>query len=141
MYIRGNCLKVFLRRLDRVYGFDAADDCNVIEGVIAFAAHAIKKGECGGEAGREMLLGELDNRDMVAELDAWALAAAQHQGQRPLEHGLIGGLVGSFLIDDEVFAGGGCFLVCVCQELLDLLRVDLLRFCLLRLRRHRVQSA
>jgi hypothetical protein len=71
-----------------------------------------------------MLLGKLDNRDVVAELYTRTLAVTQHQRQRPLEHGLVCSLVSGFLIDDEVFSSGGCFLVRVCQKLSDLFRVD-----------------
>lgn len=88
-----DCADGFLR-------FNVADDCYIVESVVALPAHAIK--QCKGRSmfRIEMALRELKNCDVVAELHARSLPVAQHQSQRSLEHGLVGRLVSGFLVDE-----------------------------------------
>lgn len=76
--VRIDRLQIFFRRLHSVLSFCVSDKGNIVEGVIALAAHAVKQGEGGDKTGVEMLLRELDNGYVMAELHARALAVAQH---------------------------------------------------------------
>ena len=42
-------LQITLRGLDRVNGFHTADDGDVVERIVALAAHAVKEGKGGGK--------------------------------------------------------------------------------------------
>ena len=120
--------QVVLCSAHSVFGFYAADNRNVVKGIVALAAHTVKQRERGVKTRSEMLLSELDDGDVVSELHSGSLAVAEHQGEGALEHGLVGRLISGFLIDGEVFAGGGCLFQCVGEKQLDLLRIHPLRF-------------
>ena len=121
--------QVALNCAHSIFGFNVADDRDVVKGIVALTPHAVKECKVCVETGTKMLLSELNDCDMMAELHARPLTVAKHQGQGTLQHGLVGSLICGFLIDGEVFAGGGCLFYCVGQEQLYLFLVHPLRLC------------
>jgi hypothetical protein len=102
------------------------DESYVVEGIVAFATHAVEEGEGRGQTGVKMLSSELDDGYVMSKLDARTLAVAKHERQRTLQHRLIGRLIGGFFVDPEVLTGGSGFFVCVGEEAADLFGIDLL---------------
>jgi hypothetical protein len=102
---------------DRFLSFCIADDGDVIKCIVALSAHAIEQSKGTHWTSGQILLRELNDCDVVAELLAWPLSEAEHECQRAFNHGLIGNLVGRLGIDDEVFASGSAPLLCVGEKL------------------------
>ncbi|QNI31950.1 hypothetical protein H7849_23515 [Alloacidobacterium dinghuense] len=73
---------------------------------------------------RQILLRELNDCNVVAELFAWPLSVAEHECQRAFNHGLIGNLISRLGIDGEVFTSGRGPLLRVRKKLFALLRVN-----------------
>jgi len=70
---------------------------------------------------------EFDDSDVMPELYARTLAVAEHERQSALQHGLVGGLKGSFFVDAEILTSGSGFFVSVGEEPAHLSGIDLLR--------------
>jgi hypothetical protein len=85
LVLRDSLLDIGSYNLDVPFcGFDGVDrlfianERYVVEGFIAFAAHSVKEREESRMLCVEMLLGKFDDRDVMAELNAWTLTMAQH---------------------------------------------------------------
>ena len=79
--VGGDDLEVVFGGADRVLRFHFADDGEIVEGGVSLAPQAVKEVENWILRRIEMLAREFENCDVMAELDAWTLTVAQHQGQ------------------------------------------------------------
>jgi hypothetical protein len=104
--------------------FGIADEGDVIKCVVAFATHTIKQSKGTRWTSRQILLCELNDCDMVAELFAWPLSVTKHECERAFNHGLVSNLISRLGIDGEIFASGRGTLLRICEKLFDLLRVN-----------------
>ena len=128
MNVGSNYFEIVFGSANRILGLHFADDGDVVEGDVSLAAHAVKQIEGRRQRGVEVLPREFEDGDVMAELGAGTLAVAQHQSQRRLEDGLVGRLMGGFLVDRQVFFGGDGFLARVGQKLADLVGICWLGF-------------
>jgi len=87
--IGGDHFEIVFRGLHRIFRLDFANDSEVIERYVSFAAHSVEEIEGWGKSGVEVLLRKLNDRDMMTKLHAGSLTMAQHQSQGRFEHGLI----------------------------------------------------
>jgi len=97
--VGGDYFEIVFGSANRILGLDIADEGDVVEGDVPFAAHAVKQIEGRRVRGIEVLSREVEDGDVMPELGAGTLAVAQHQSQRRLEDGLVGRLMGGFLVD------------------------------------------
>jgi len=72
----GNNRHIRFRCRDRFLRLHFANERDVVEGVIAFAAHSVKEIEGRLKRWVEVLLSKLKNGDMVAELHTRSLSVA-----------------------------------------------------------------
>lgn len=99
MNVGGDYFQIHFGGPNRVFGLDFADHGEIVESDVALAAHAVEEIKGGGQSWVEVLPRELEDRDVMAELDARTLAVAQHQREGCLEDGFVRGLMGGFLVN------------------------------------------